>query len=147
MPIPWDELSVGTQTGRVEFVVTDQMIDDYLAAMEIDHQWFTTSQSPYGGRIAPSDMVPKLAMTELFQDYIHRVMGPNMRAKQAFKFFGPVRPGMTIKAVGRLAEKYERRGKRFVTLEALFTDAAGTPLVLDRRTQYLPDPDAAAKSQ
>jgi len=147
MPIPWDELPIGAETGRIEFIVTDQMIDQYLTAMEMDHEWFTSNNSPYGARIAPSDMVPKLAMDELFQHYIHRVMGLNMRAKQAFKFFAPVRSGMTVKAVGRLAEKYERRGKKFVTLEALFTDAEGNPLVLDRRTQYLPEPDAASQTK
>jgi acyl dehydratase len=140
MAVPWEELPIGEETGSIDLVVTDQMIDDYVAALEIQHDWFTTGPSPYGGRIAPPDMLPKLGMDELFQKYLHRVMGANMRAKQAFKFFAPVRAGMRVKATGHLAEKYERRGKRFVTFEALFTDENGTPLVLDRRTQYLPQP-------
>lgn len=144
MAVPFEDLPVGDETGHVDFVVTDQMIDDYVASLEITQGWFTTGPSPYGGRIAPPDMLPKLAMVELFQNYLHRVMGDNMRAKQAFKFFAPVRAGMRVKATGRLAGKYERRGKRFVTFEALFTDENGTPLVLDRRTQYLPAPRAEA---
>jgi acyl dehydratase len=141
MPIPWDELEIGTETGRVELTLTDEMIDEYLASMDSDHPWFTGDERASGGRTAPPDLVPKLAMTALFQDYIQRDIGPNIRAKQAFKFLAPVRPGMRVKAVGRLVEKYERRGKRFITLEALFTDEQGTPLVLDRRTQLVLSPD------
>jgi acyl dehydratase len=141
MPISWEELQVGTETGRFELTVTGEMIDDYLASMDNDHAWFAGTEGPVGGRTAPPDLVPKLAMTALFQEYIQRDIGPNIRAKQAFKFFAPVRPGMKVQAVGRLVEKYERRGKRFITLEALFTDEKGTPLVLDRRTQLVLSPD------
>ena len=141
MPVPWDDLEIGTETGRFELTVTSEMIDEYLASMDNDHPWFTGGDSPFGGRTAPPDLVPKLGMTVLFQDYIQSVIGPNIRAKQAFKFFAPVRPGMTVKAVGRLVEKYERRGKRFITFEALFTDEHGTHLVLDRRTQLVLSPD------
>ena len=141
MPIPWDELQIGTETGRFELTVTGEMIDEYLASMDNDHPWFTGAEGPVGGRTAPPDLVPKLAMTALFQTYIQRDLGPNIRAKQAFKFFAPVRPGMKVQAVGRLVEKYERRGKHFITLEALFTDEKGNPLVLDRRTQLVLSPD------
>ncbi len=141
MTIPWDDLQTGAETGRFEVTVTDAMIDDYLASMDNDHPWFTGKESPFGGRTAPPDLVPKLGMTALFQDFIYREIGPNIRAKQAFKFIAPVKAGTTVKAVGHLVEKYERRGKRFITLEALFTDERGNGLVLDRRTQLVLAPD------
>jgi hypothetical protein len=141
MPMSWDELEVGMETGRFEVTVTGEMIDEYLASMDNDHPLFTGGGSSPGARTAPPDLVPKLGMTALFQEFVQRDIGPNIRAKQAFKFFAPVRPGTRVRAVGRLVEKYERRGKRFVTLEALFTDDAGTPLVLDRRTQLVLSPD------
>ncbi len=135
--IPWDELQPGTETGRFDVTVTDAMIDDYVASMDNDHPWFTGKESPFGGRTAPPDLVPKLGMTALFQDFIYREIGPNIRAKQAFRFIAPVTAGMHVQAVGRLVDKYERRGKRFITLEALYTDDQGGELVLDRRTQLV----------
>ena len=141
MPIPWDDLQLGMETGRFELTVTGEMIDEYLASMDNDHPWFTAKEGPFGGRTAPPDLVPKLAMTALFQEFIQRDIGPNIRAKQAFKFLAPVLVGTKVRAVGRLVEKYERRGKRFITLEALFTDEAGNPLVLDRRTQLVLSPE------
>jgi acyl dehydratase len=137
MVMTWDTVPIGAETGRVELVVTDAMIDDYLASMELDLAWFNRAASPYGTRIAPPDMVPKLCMDKLFQDYIHREIGPNIRAKQAFSFYAPIPVGSTVRAVGHLVEKYERRGRRFMTFEALFTDAQGRKLVLDRRTQLV----------
>jgi acyl dehydratase len=141
MPISWDELQIGTETGRFETTVTGEVIDEYLASMDNDHPWFIDEGSPFGARTAPPDLVPKLAMTALFQEFVQRDIGPNIRAKQAFKFFAPVHPGMKVQAVGRLVEKYERRGKHFITLEALFTDEQGSPLCLDRRTQLVLSPD------
>jgi len=83
-------------------------------------------------------------MDVLFQEYAGRVVGRNMRARQAYKFYAPIKPGMTVSAIGRLTDKYEKRGKRFVTFEALFVDEAGNPLVLDMRTQYVSQAPAAA---
>jgi len=143
MATTWEDLIPGTVTGSIEFVVTDQMIDEYLDAMEFSHAWFTTGAAPYATRIAPTDLVAKLAMTDVFQNYIHRELGPNMRARQAFQFYAPIRAGAKVKATGRLTEKYEKRGKRFVTLEALFTDEKDNPLLLDKRTQYLLPPKTA----
>ncbi len=137
MAMTWDTVPIGAETGHTELVVTDQMIDEYLAAMELDLPWFTGAAAPYGKRIAPPDMVPKLCMYTLFQDYLHREIGANIRAKQAFAFYAPIPVGTKVTAVGRLVEKYERRGRRFVTFEALFTDEAGNKLVLDRRTQLV----------
>jgi acyl dehydratase len=143
MPIPWDALEIGTETGRFAMTVTDEMIDEYLASMDNDHPWFTGHDTPFGERLAPPDLVPKLAMTALFQEFVQRDIGPNIRAKQSFEFLAPVHPGTKVRAVGRLIEKYERRGKRFITLEALFTDERGTPLVRDRRTQMVLSADFA----
>lgn len=137
MTTPWEDLAPGTETGSIEFVLTERMIDEYLEAMECSHPWFEGGALPYPTRIAPTDMLAKIAMTEVFQNYIHRELGPNMRARQSFKFCAPVPVGTKIKAIGRLTEKYEKRGKRFVTLEAVFTDEHGKELLVDKRTQYL----------
>jgi acyl dehydratase len=146
MKIQWDDIPLGVETGRVEIVVTDAVIDSYRASMDLDIAWFTTGAPPYGMRIAPPDMVPKLAMEPMFQDYLNSNIGQNIRAKQTFKFFAPVMVGTTVRGVGHLVEKYERRGRRFVTLEGLFTDAAGRHLVLDRRTQMLLSDDFNMRS-
>ena len=137
MVMTWDTVPIGAETGRAEIVVTDALIDEYLAAMGLDLAWFSKGAAPYDKRIAPPDMVPKLLMNALFQEYMHREIGNNIRAKQAFVFYVPIPVGTKVTAVGHLVEKYERRGRRFVTFEALFIDEEGRKLVLDRRTQLV----------
>lgn len=144
MTTEWQDLEIGVETGRFSLFVTNEIIDEYVDSLEITHPWYTSPNSPYGGRIAPPDMLPKLGMDVLFQEYAGRVVGRNMRARQAYKFYAPIKPGMTVSAIGRLTDKYEKRGKRFVTFEALFVDEAGNPLVLDMRTQYVSQAPAAA---
>ena len=105
MAMTWDTVPIGAETGRADLVVTDAMIDGYLASMELDMPCFTTGAPSYDKRIAPPDMVPKLCMTVLFQDYMHREIGPNIRAKQAFTFYAPIPVGTAVQAVGHLVEK------------------------------------------
>jgi acyl dehydratase len=145
MPMDWNELALGTEAGRFEITVTDAVVDTYLAIMELDAPCFLRATPPFTTRIAPSDMVPKLAMTDLSENFCNRVVGPNIRAKQAFQFFAPVRVGTKVSAICTLVDKYEKRERRFVTLEAVFTDEDGTKLVVDRRTQLVLPPDFAMK--
>jgi len=145
-PVAWDDLAPGTESGRFEITVTDALIDTYLESMELDLPCYRHPTPPFDTRIAPSDMVPKLAMSTLSEAFCNRVVGPNIRAKQSFQFYAPVRVGTVVRAVSRLVDKYERRERRFVTLEALFVDADGTKLVLDRRTQLVLPPDFAMKN-
>ncbi len=141
----WEDLAPGTEAWRFEITVTDALIDAYLQTMELDCPCYLRPTPPFATRIAPSDMVPKLAMSTLSEAFCNRVVGPNIRAKQAFQFFAPVRAGATVRAVSTLVDKYERRERRFVTLEAVFFDDDGTRLVLDRRTQLVLPPDFAMK--
>ncbi len=128
----WEEITVGAQTGSVDFVVTEAMVDEHLAAVELDGKWLE-EPSDGGKRVIPSDLLPKLSMKALFTDYMLTNVGPNMRVKQTFKFFSPVYSGTRILATGRISDKYEKSAKRYVALEAMFTDTEGTPLMLDQR--------------
>ncbi len=144
-PAGWDDLAIGTEAGRVEITVTDALIDGYVESMELDCAFFLRPTPPFEARIAPPDMVPKLAMAELSEAFCNRVLGPNIRAKQGFHFFAPILAGQVVRGTSHVVEKYERRNRRFVTLEALFVDIAGTQLVLDRRTQLVLGADFAIK--
>jgi hypothetical protein len=127
----WEDIIVGTETGQVDFVVTDEMVDQYLGAVELDDRWLQGLDG--GARVAPLDLVPKMAMRTLFIEYAFANIGPSIRVKQAYKFLKPVKIGTRVRATGRIADKYEKRDKRFVAFEAVFEDEAGTPLIRDNR--------------
>ncbi|MEJ1974750.1 MAG: hypothetical protein WDN49_00600 [Acetobacteraceae bacterium] len=50
----WDDLALGTETGRVEITVTDALIDTYLESMELDDPRYLRPTPPFDTRIAPS---------------------------------------------------------------------------------------------
>ena len=133
MLMDWDEIPIGGETGRIEFEITDELIDEYIAAIEHDPELLTDEVDPDGRRVAPLDLVPKHAMRTLFIDYIFANLGPSMRAKQAYQFVNPAKVGMKISAIGRISNKYEKRGKRFVAFETTYFDQDGMPLLHDRR--------------
>lgn len=133
----WQDIIIGTKTGAVEIEITNEMIAEHVATTELGANWNAGFATPDGQMLAPPDLLPRIAMRRLFVEYMHSNVGKSLRAKQAYEFLKPVFAGMTIRGAGRIAGKYEKRGMRFVELEAVFTDADGTPVCIDRRTMML----------
>jgi hypothetical protein len=71
---------------------------------------------------------------------------PNIRAKQAYTYLEPVRTGLTYRAVGYVAEKYEKRGKLFIVFQVVFKDEDGKEVLRDRRTQLVLTDEVAIKT-
>lgn len=135
--LSWDEITTGTSTGRNKVIVSNEEVDEYLSAMEFSHPLFSGSDNLYGKRVVPPDLIPKKSMSELIQDYCTSKIGDNIRAKQYFKFMKPVFVGVTITGAGKIFDKYEKRGRKFVTFEAAFRDETGDVVIVDRRTQLI----------
>ena len=126
----------GTVTGSLRFTVADRDVDEFLASMDADLPVFVAQQGDEP-RLVPPELVAKMGMMAVIQDWCLKEIGPNIRAKQAFRFIEPVYVGMEVCGEGRLVESYEKRGRRFVTFEAEYRDVDGRLLVVDRRTQLV----------
>lgn len=104
-------------------------------------------ESSYGGIIAPPQFVFDVS-NNIFSDVgddgrdTARVSIPGFRVARAgneFEFFEPVRPGDVINKKRRIAEMYEKEGKKagkilFVISETSYTNQKGTLLGLNRET-------------
>jgi N-terminal half of MaoC dehydratase len=136
--LTWDDIPIGEITATRSYELTDEVVSDYIETMGLEGvAWFEGPLAPYDRRLVPPDLIAKLGMTELIQDHVWERLGPNIRAKQAFRFLAPVFVGSTVVGTGRFADKYEKRGWRFVTMEVSYADTDGAPVLLDRRTQLL----------
>lgn len=135
--LDWQEISIGTLTGRNSVTVTDAMIDACLQAMDFSHPLFSGADNSFGRRVVPPDLVPKLSMDALVQDYCSTQIGANIRAKQYFKFLKPIFVDTFVEGTGKILDKYEKRGRNFVTFEAEFRDPSGELAIIDRRTQLI----------
>ncbi len=127
-------LRVGDRVGEAVIRVADAMIDTYAEAVGDANPLFMERDGA-GRRIAHPELLPKHATDALWVPLFDRM--PNIRAKQDFTFVTPVYAGETYTAVGSVADKYEKRGRLFVVFEAIFTDAQGTEVLRDRRTQLI----------
>lgn len=129
-----DTLKVGDKVGEVEIGITEEMIDAYAAAVG-DFNPIYMEKDTSGRRIAHPELLPKYAMAKLWEPTLDLM--PNIRAKQAFTYYQPIRTGTKYKATGYVAEKYEKKGRLFITFEADFTDELGNIVLKDRRTQFI----------
>ena len=138
-----ETLSVGDVVGEV--AVTDAMVDAYAAAVgDFNPLFIFMEKDGAGARSAHPELLPKFAMDSLWLPTFERM--PNIRAKQAYTYLEPVQTGLTYRATGYVAEKYEKRGRLFVVFEAIFKDAKGREVLRDRRTQLVLSEEVTIKN-
>jgi hypothetical protein len=149
MKIRWDQVPLGAVSGAVTFTVTDEMIDQHLAAAEMSPDWLPDAEDAEmrrgPGRIAPIDMITRLFGKDLMYGFHNSTIGQSVRAKQAATFYAPARVGMEIRATGRIVRKYEKRKRKFVVYEMDFVDGTGQLLIRDERVLMVLDADFKAK--
>jgi acyl dehydratase len=114
--------------------VTEEMVDGYATAVG-DFSPLFMGKDASGRRLAHPELLPKLATDSLWVPLFERM--PNIRAKQAYVYLEPVQTGRTYRAIGVVADKYEKRGRPFVVFEAIFKDENGKEVLRDRRTQLV----------
>lgn len=129
-----ETLRIGDVVGEVAITITEAMVDAYAAAVGDDSPLFMEKNAS-GRRIAHPELLPKFAMDSLWLPTFERM--PNIRAKQAYTYLEPVKTGLTYRATGCVADKYEKRGRLFVVFEAVFRDESGKEVLKDRRTQLV----------
>jgi acyl dehydratase len=129
-----EALQIGEVVGEVAITITEAMVDAYAAAVG-DFNPLFMERDASGRRIAHPELLPKFAIDSLWIPIFERM--PNIRAKQSYAYLEPVLTGLTYRATGYVAEKYERRGRLFVVFEAIFKDASGKEVLRDRRTQLV----------
>ena len=130
-----ERLQIGEAVGEVAITITEAMVDAYAAAVGDFNPLFMEKRDVAGRRIAHPELLPKFATDVLWVPMFEQM--PNIRAKQVYTYLEPVRTGLTYRARGYVAEKYEKRGRLFLVFEAIFKDENGKEVLRDRRTQLV----------
>ena len=127
--LKYDELVIGEQLGSFEYVLTQEMLDDFRESVEDPEAPFPTLAVKHDG-------------TSLNMVYKDTTGGVN--AGNEVEFFNPPIPGKKIMVTGRIADKYVRRDKPYLVIEATATDEDGR--LLERlRTYQMKKPDEVGK--
>jgi hypothetical protein len=125
----YDDLVIGETLGSFEYVLTQEMLDDFRESVEDPEASFPTLAVKHDG-------------TSLNMIYKDTTGGVN--AGNEVEFFNPPIPGKKIMVSGRIADKYMRRDKPYLVIEATATDEDGR--LLERlRTYQMKKPDEVGK--
>lgn len=117
-----DEVYVGMDCGRRDYVISPELVQRYADAVEDHNPWYF-SLSPFGGAVAPA----LIRHSEVFVDrrwYLPNIYG-NLHAKQEWELFAPIMVGDLLLTHSFVTERYVKRGRDYVVNEVLFLGAEG----------------------
>ena len=125
----YDEIVIGEELGSYEYLLTQEMLDNFRAAVE-------DPDAPY------PTLAVKHDATALALVYDDQTGGVN--AGNEVEFFNPPIPGKRVKVTGRVYDKYLRRDKPYMVIEATAEDEDGR-LIEKLRTYQMKKPDEVGK--
>lgn len=128
----YDEIEVGQTLESMEWMVTEDMINQQCE-MDMDyHLWFSVD-SPWGGRIAPPQISYRPPRWLFSRAYNVR----GLFYKWELENVRPIKPGVTLKVTGSIADKYVKNDREFVVYQAEAVDPEGNVIFRTRRTHVL----------
>ena len=125
----YDQLEIGEELGSYEYLLTQEMLDNFRASIDDPEGCFPT-------------LAVKHDATALAMVYDDTTGGVN--AGNQVEFFNPPILGKKIKVTGRVADKYMRRDKPYLVIEATAVDEDGR-LLEKLRTYQMKKPDEVGK--
>ncbi len=125
----YNSVEIGEELGSYEYVLTQEMLDNFRASVEDPDACFPT-------------LAVKHDATALNMVYNDTTGGVN--AGNEVEFFNPPIPGKRIRVTGRIHDKYLRRDKPYMVIEATAIDEDGR-LLEKLRTYQMKKPDEVGK--
>ena len=125
----YNSVEIGEELGSYEYLLTQEMLDNFRASVEDPDACFPT-------------LAVKHDATALNMVYNDTTGGVN--AGNEVEFFTPPIPGKRIRVTGRIHDKYLRRDKPYMVIEATAIDEDGR-LLEKLRTYQMKKPDEVGK--
>lgn len=127
----YEEITVGQSLGEMEWQITDELIDlQCQLDQDFDPMFFPPAGQP---RIAPPQITYRPPRWLISRAYNVRGLFVGWEMES----LGEIRAGMTLKVAGTIVDKYIKKDREFVVLEAVGRDEAGNVLFRTRRTHVL----------
>ena len=125
----YDKIEIGEELGSYEYVLTQEMLDNFRRSVDDPDAPFPT-------------LAVKHDATAFAMVYEDNTGGVN--AGNEVEFFNPPIPGKKVRVTGRVADKYMRRDKPYMVIEATAVDEDGR-LLEKLRTYQMKKPDEVGK--
>ena len=123
-----DNIYVGRDFGRHDFVIDDRAVADYCDAVD-DHNAIYSGPSSFGNPVAPA--LVRHSEVYAYRDhpkagapswYLPNLYG-NLHARQEFELFATVMVGDAAHTRSFIADRYLKRGRDYVVNEVLYFNA------------------------
>ena len=149
------DLEAGDVFEPVEYVVSAFMATEYAHGVEEGCEWFHSGQAPGGRQMRPPTMihVDKMRILEkncLKERRVAGAKGPHARIHYEYhaRHHSPAYVGERLVVTGRIADRYERRGRTYLLYELEVRTAEGRLVTTYRdRTLLAYDPSVPPSPQ
>ena len=119
----FDDIAKGMQLPDINYTITSEILERYLDGIDdlnplyLDDEY--AKRSPFGGRIVPPlSMAIYTTVSNLIKP-LGLVIPPGLvQAYQRYEFTGVVRPDEKLLIKSVVADKYEKKGRKFVQLKS-----------------------------
>lgn len=133
-PLTYEAVTVGEEFKSDDFLIRPEDVDTYAYAVDDHNSWYF-EDSPFGGKIAHPTLLGNQA---LLMRHCRYLVNAGLHAKMQFEFLEPLRAGMRVRSHGKVLDKYERRGRHYMTTQFETRDEeTGTVLVRGQFTQMI----------
>lgn len=125
----WDMVSIGEERSR-DLHITPELVILYADAVEDFNPWYEAwkmntwvvpGESPFGGAVVPPVLVSHFVLSVQF-DHTRPFAIGSIHTFHDSEIIEPIPVGATVRITTRAAEKYEKRGRRYVRHAVTVTD-------------------------
>jgi acyl dehydratase len=132
----YELVEVGEEFGPIEEVITDHKIKAYAFSVDDYHPWSFGESSAFGKRIGQAALLANDLLATFLTVYdANTVVG--LHTEEQLWFHNPVFAGERVTLTGKYVDKYERRGKGHVVLEAEARGEDGRLLLRHRGVEIM----------
>lgn len=126
----YKDWQVGAEFPELAFTVTPDIVDEYLSVVDGDPENYLID----GRRAAPPNVLAVYMMAVMYRKYPPQQGG--IMIGNTFNFYHPIWADESTDVVGsgRLTDKYEKKGRKYICYQVDFHRADGTRLCSVRHT-------------
>jgi len=137
----WEDVTITDWEDAGDFEVSREFNEAICAALKDDSPWYRAGSSPEGTLVHPGALAQAALVLMVDEQYgmEEKPDQATLHAQQDSIIYRPLRVGEKLRVRSRVADKYERRGKKWVVYEAHFATPQGEPVYFYRQVRMLRD--------
>ncbi len=126
----FQEVPIGIELDPVEEVLTPELVQWYAHALDSPNDNWYLYESPMGEPIVPPSVLENLGLS--IRGFRIIAPGGSVHAMTEVEHKKPVKVGTKVRLEGKIADKYERRGKYYLVWEVTVRDEGGDVVLVAR---------------